>query len=94
MFGDLGNDFCYYCGKDYQQTNYNQKYCCDECQRAAHNENQKKRYAKRKKQREANKSKNDLDSVLAELREYNEKNNCCISYGQFVLLKEKAGESK
>lgn len=94
MYGELGIDNCYFCGEEYQMEYYNQKYCCEKCKREGQKEQQRKRYAKRKTQKGNGKIKNDLDSVLAELREYNEKNNCCISYGQFVLLKEKAGESK
>ena len=73
----------------------NQKYCSDECRKDA-------KYADTKRYREELKvmkrkrkvENNPFNKILKELDEYNRKNNCFLSYGQFVLLKQKAGDTK
>lgn len=47
-------EFCAFCGDDFEKTNHNQRYCCDECQKTA--EKQRKRQRERQRRSEAKKS--------------------------------------
>ena len=96
MSTQLGNFYeCKMCGGRFVKVRENQKYCSDECRKDA-------KYADTKRYREELKAmkrkrkveNNPFNKILKELDEYNRKNNCFLSYGQFMLLKQKAGDTK
>ena len=47
-------EFCAFCGDDFEKTNHNQRYCCDECRRTA--EKQRKRQRDKQRRMEAKRS--------------------------------------
>jgi predicted acetyltransferase len=90
---------CEICGRHFVKEHENQKYCSEECRREAQCADYKK-YADEKRLREkiqAMRKKienNSFNKTLKELDRYNKKNNCSLSYGQFMLLKQKVGAAK
>lgn len=47
-------EFCAFCGEEFEKTNHNQRYCCEECNKTA--ENQRRRQRDRQRRRIAQKS--------------------------------------
>ncbi|MCQ2087657.1 MAG: hypothetical protein MJZ37_06285 [Bacilli bacterium] len=80
---------CPVCLKVFVPTGHNQKICSKECAEIRHRE-----WAKMNRRASKYRSK-DLDNVLKEIAEYNERTNQHISYGQYMgLIYSKAGVEK
>lgn len=77
---------CRHCGKEFLAEYGPQRYCSQSCYEGKENEERTSRKMKtQKKKAEPNMS---LQKVLKDLKEYNEKNNCHLSYGQYVAMME------
>jgi predicted nucleic acid-binding Zn ribbon protein len=81
-------DFCAICGAPIPDGSKYYNFCSDACAEKG-KEKSRKKYTEKKRAERMTKKKparavSSLDKVLKELREYNERNNTNLSYGQFV----------
>lgn len=84
--------YCRICKKPIETLARNKKYCTD-CKKKVHNAKSKSyseenyKAAKKKKPvpRLAEKS---IGQVMAELAQYNQKNKCSLTYGQYMAMME------
>lgn len=67
---------CFYCGTIFETTKYDTNYCSAKCRAAERNE---------LRHRVANK---DILSAVSECEEYNRTHGTCLSYGQYINMKE------
>ena len=78
---------CLICGKEYTANAYNTKWCKD-CVTIG----RKKRNADCRKRRKnaaiiRNKPYTNINDVLRQMEAYNKEHNTCLSYGQFIQIK-------
>ena len=79
---------CLHCGKEFRPLIGTQMYCCRSCYELA----KKKRaeiYNRKKRDERAARNKHTLDDTLKELDKYNEENGTRLSYGQYVIMRDR-----
>ena len=79
---------CKRCGKEFTHWNSYKSYC-DECIVEKDRERQRKRYASKHRKPKPSVERKSISDVLKEMKAYNEAHGTCLSYGQYVLIKEK-----
>ena len=82
---------CELCGCRYRASHWNSKYC-DGCKRDARlQQNKESKRVKRiiQQQKQARKTQRNFDTLTKEIEAYNREHGTFLSYGQYVIIKER-----
>lgn len=82
------NNICGICGKEFECIKENTKCCSESCRKEwiRHRERERKRNRIEKRKR---KKKQSLASMTAEIARYNKEHDTNLSYGKYVMMKER-----
>ena len=88
---------CLHCGKEFRPLIGTQMYCCRSCYELAKkkktlglNAEEQAVYNRKKRDERAARNKRTLDDTLKELDKYNAEHGTILSYGQFVVMRDRA----
>lgn len=78
------------CGKEFEKTTHNQKYCSDECCRESTNQKIKEKYREKKERLSGKKRVCSTRGCRTELSKYNEEKVCdsCVAKNKSKELNE------
>ena len=79
---------CVICHKEFECINGKTK-CCGESCRKEWNRQREREWKRRQIEKRRRKKKQSLDSMTAEIARYNREHNTSLSYGKYVMLKER-----
>jgi hypothetical protein len=80
---------CIDCGKEFTAKAHNAKRC-KECIIIHDRERKRKNYKRKKNSlKTCNKPKMSINDILRQLNRYNKRHKTCLTYGQFIQIKDR-----